>query len=201
MLTPAQAIIFRDKMAEKFNAHVYDKEKAVAMFAAAGVLAVGGMNPSEFLNSFSTTIPDPEDLIATPLGPRSAIYVSKVARDNPDQLAITMTHECHHAFRQQQNWPASTWFYAVSDYSRGEEEVQAYVAGESISRRLTGQFRTVAYYSDVLAKSYHLSDGSRKSASAMLEGAMMMIEDNLIPPTEVAIFAHSLLDGLGVPRL
>ena len=201
MLTPAQAIIFRDKMTERFNARVYDKERAVAMFAAAGVLAVAGNNPKEFLESFSTTIPDPEDVVASPLRPRSAIYLSKPARDNPDNLVITMSHECHHAFRQQKDWPASTWFYAVSDQARGEEEVQAYVIGESVSRRLTGRIRTVVSVQETLDKSYHLGAGAKKAAKALLTGAWMSLEENLVPPMEVAIFAHGLLDSLGVPSL
>lgn len=201
MLTHAQAIVFRDKMIERFNARVYDKERSVAMFAAAGVLAVGGMNPKDFLESFSTTIPDPEDLTVSPLGPRSAVYLSKAARENPDQLVITLSHELHHAFRQQKDWPVSTWFYVVSDDARGEEEVQAYVIGESISRRITGRIRTVNSVQETLDKSYHLGPGAKKSAKAMLTGAWMSLDENLVPPMEVAIYAHALLDNLGVPPL
>ncbi len=123
------------------------------------------------------------------------------ARENPDQLVITLSHELHHAFRQQKDWPVSTWFYAVSDEARGEEEVQAYVIGESISRRITGRIRTVNSVQETLDKSYHLGPGAKKSARAMLTGAWMSLDENLVPPMEVAIYAHELLDNLGVPPL
>lgn len=201
MLTVAQALMFRDKMAEQYKANLYDKERSIAMIAGAGVLAFGGMSPKDFLENFSTTIPDPESVIANPLAPRSAIYLSKTARENPDGLAVTVTHECHHAFAQQKGWPESTWFYAVSDHDRAEEEVQAYVIGESVSRRLLGFRRSQIEVQASLDKSYHLGDSAKRLTHPLLKGAWMALDEGLIPPSEVAIFAHSLLDLLGVPFL
>lgn len=205
MLTQAQSNLFTTRMSTRFRAIVRNKAGAVAMIAAAGVLGTmhlaGAATPTagEFLSDFSTTIPDPEEVLEHPLHPMAAIYLDEHARATPDAEAIAMTHECHHAERVDQGWPSAQWYYAVDDNSRAEEEVQAYVAAESVSRRLTGVRRAFTDVQASLARSYHLNANARQLALALLEDAWASLEgDRVVPPITVAVVAHEILDGLGV---
>lgn len=203
-LSMNQAEDFTDRMAGRFNAKVVHKERHVAMLAAALALGAVGLfgpkvpTPEAFLNDFSTTIPDPEDVITNPLRPRALIALSAKARATPHGQVIVVAHECHHADVVARRWPEAQWFYVADDHSRAEEEVQAYVITESISRRLTGARRSLEDVLATLAGSYHLGETAQTLARELLVSAWESLDEGPIPPLDAAIFAHEVLDELGV---
>ncbi len=203
-LSTTQAQAFTDRMAGRFNAKVVHKERNVAMLAAALALGAFGLfgpkvpKPEAFLTEFSTTIPDPEDVIANPLRPRALIALSAKARETPHGQVIVVAHECHHADVVARHWPVAQWFYLADDHSRAEEEVQAYVVTESVSRRLTGARRSLDDVLATLAGSYHLGDTAKGLARELLVSAWASLDEGPIPPITAAIAAHEILDELGV---
>ena len=203
-LTREQADAFTTRMAARFKARVVDKERSVPMLAAALTLGAVGLfgpkvpGPEAFLNDFSTTIPDPEDVIANPLRPRALIALSVKARETPHGQVITVGQECHHADVVARRWPEAQWFYVVDDHSRAEEEVQAYVVTESLARRLTGQRRPLGDVLATLAGSYHLGETAQGLARELVTSAWASLDEFPVPPIEAAIAAHEILNELGV---
>lgn len=190
------------------NARIEPKESAVTMTAAALVLGKG------FREEFSTTIPDPAELLTieqlalTAAGavgvdvkaPPSVIYMPAKHRALPPVRRIPLLgHEGHHAWLNMQGWPKEPWFYAVSSESRVEDEVQCIVVGASLSLRLEGGLPDPAERVASLVGAYHLGASDGPLARELLDAAWLGFRHgSRIPPSPAAIEAHRILDELGV---
>lgn len=208
IITDEQAAAFERDFLRFCHARIEPKESSVAMTGAGLILG------KKFIEDFSTTIPDPQEMLsletlartaAGALGadvraPESVIYMPRVHRALPAPRRIPLLgHEGHHAWLNMQAWPREPWFYAVSSESRVEDEVQCIVVGASLSLRLEGGLPDPEERVQSLVAAYHLSPSDGPLARDLLKSAWAAFAAGLrIPPTPVAVEAHRLLDALGV---
>jgi len=208
-ITEEQAAEFTRRYLAFCRARIEAKETALPMSAAGLILGKG------FREDFSTTIPDPAELLtiealartaAGALGadvqaPPSVIYMPAKHRALPAQRRIPLLgHEGMHAWLFQQGWPKEPWFYSVNTESRTEDEVQCWAVGASLSLRLTGAVPDPAAEVASLTAAYHLDPAKDPAlARELLDAAVLAFRHgSRIPPSPPAIEAHEILDELGV---
>lgn len=209
VITPEQDAAFTAGLLTFSRARIEPKEASTEMLAASLVLG------KSFREEFSSTIPDPKELLSletlarTVAGaagaevgaPGSVIYMPAKHRTLPPERRLPLlAHECHHAWLNQQGWPKEPWFYAVNSESRTEDEVQCMVVAASLQRRLTGTLPDRAALVKSLTDAYHLGASDGPLAGELLTAAWWSFErgELLVPPSPVAIEAHRLLDAMGV---